>query len=149
MTEAERVEARRYGVEIWATDHVVTGRYARGAVVVGQALFRRLITPRGTLRGGDEEAAYGLDLSAYVGAVGDAVAVAALPGLVRAELLKDDRVSDVSVTTAADTDSAGHVTITLTIDVVLAESGEALALTVAVDDLTVELLALRVEPIAA
>lgn len=129
-----------YGVDVWCASGVVAGRLARGRTVVAQALYRRLITPRGTLRGGDEEAAYGLDLSEYVGAVGHETAVAALPGLVRGELLKDDRVADVNVAATSSADTAGLVSITLEIDVTLADESEPFALSVAVTDTSVALL---------
>lgn len=131
-----------YGQDIWCAGHLVTGRLDRGPGLVARALYRRLITSRGTLRGGDEEAAYGLDLAEYVGAVGYEVALAALPGLVRAECLKDDRVADVAVTATQAIDSSGLVSITLAIDAVLVDEAETFALTLSVDDVTVSILAL-------
>ncbi len=119
---------------------VVSGRLARGTVLVALALARRLDTPRGTLRENGEGVAYGLDLSAYVGAVGYPTAVAAIPGLVRGELLKDDRVSDVAVTAVIETSDAGLISITLTVDAVLSESGEAFALTLSVSDTSLTVL---------
>jgi hypothetical protein len=118
-----------YGSDIWCTDTLVTGRLATGRTLVAQALYRRLITPRGMLA---DDGTYGLDLAGYVGAVGTTVALAALPSLVRAELLKDDRVSDVSVTSAISTDRAGLVSIVLEIGAVLSDESESFALTVGV-----------------
>ena len=59
---------------------------------MAHALYRRLITPRGTLRGSEAAAAYGFDVSGYVGAVGYPAARQAFSALVTGELLKDDRV---------------------------------------------------------
>lgn len=112
----------------------------RGPAVVAQALYRRLITPRGTLRGGEEEENYGLDVAGYVGAVGDRVAAAALPGLVRGELLKDDRVADIDAAAAIATDAAGLTYVELSIRVVLQDESEPFTLTVAVTAASATLL---------
>lgn len=131
-----------YGADTWCLDTLSPGRYASGAGLVAQALYRRLITPRGTLRGGDEEGAYGLDVSGYCGAVGYDTAVNALPGLVQAELLKDDRVSDVSVSAsiAASGNGAGGLDIQLEISVLLADESGDFVLTLAINDVRVSVL---------
>ncbi len=129
-----------YGTDTWCTESTVVGRLAQGQQVVVQALYRRLITPRGKLRGGPEEDAYGLDISAYLGAVGTETAIAALPGLIRGEFMKDDRVVDVATRSSFATDSAGLTTIELTIDVLLEDEDEPFAFTVAVSEVTTELL---------
>lgn len=137
-----------YGVEAWCTDEYVSGRYARGWMVVAQAIYRRLITPRGMLRGGDEERNGGLDLSEYVGAVGTVTALAALPNLVRGEIQKDDRVmpGGVNVRATSSQETNGDVTITLEISVRLADESEDFALTVGVDETSVELLDVSAPP---
>lgn len=132
-----------YGLDTWCDSSLQPGRLVTGIQLVGQALFRRLITPRGTLQGGDAESAYGLEVASYVGEVGVATAVNALPGLVRAELMKDDRVSDVVVEAIAVTDESGLARITLEIEAVLEDSDEAFELTVAIGDLTAELVGLE------
>ncbi len=129
-----------YGTDTWCTESTVVGRLAQGPQVVVQALYRRIITPRGKLRGGPDEDAYGLDISAYVGAVGTDTAIAALPGLVRGEFMKDDRVIDVAVATSSATDSGGLTTIELSISVLLEDEDEPFAFTVNVSEVTTELL---------
>ncbi len=117
--------AQGYGGGMWCTDQIRSGRRATHRQVVAHALYRRLITPRGTLRGSEQAAAYGFDVSGYVGAVGTALSLRALPDQVRAELLKDDRVSSVSVSAALSTNSAGETSIVLDIVATLAdESGD-------------------------
>jgi len=105
-----------------------------------ESILRRLSTPRGTLYGGDEESTYGTDLAAYVGAVGDAVAAAALPSVVESEMLKDERIASVvaSVTTSVMTGALRvfHVRIDVT---PIAET-ETFSMTLAVSALTVEIL---------
>lgn len=126
----------------------MSGRYARGFMVVAQALYRRLTTPRGMLRGGDEERNGGLDLSAYVGAVGTATALAALPNQVRGELQKDDRVlpGGVSVRATISEDAAGDVTIVLEINVTLVSERESFTLTVGVNETSTDLLDVSAPP---
>jgi hypothetical protein len=117
-----------------------TGRIVTGWRVVAQAIYRRLTTERGTLRGGDEEAAYGVDLAGYVGAVALPAAIAQLPGIVRAECMKDDRVSNVEASAATATASNGLVSITLDIAVTLVDEGESFDLTLSVSTGGVKLL---------
>ena len=93
--------ATGFGTDLSCRQALHTGRMVRGTRLLAEAVERRLTTPRGTLTGGDEERAYGIDLAGYVGAVGDAVAAAALPGVIESELSKDDRIAGVSVSVAA------------------------------------------------
>lgn len=132
--------ATGYGVEMYCLDRVRTGKYVRGRAALAQAIYRRLTTPRGTLRGGDEEQAYGLDLPGFVGRVAVPVAAASLPGVVRAELLKDDRILDVDVEVAVDAPENGLVTYTLTIAVTPADETEDFSLTLAASETSVDLL---------
>lgn len=120
-----------------------TGRLARGVDVVIQALYRRYITPRGTLRGisdDDEDLAYGFDVSSYVGAVGTETAIAALPGLMRAEGMKDDRVADLVFTITAVTDAAGLTSLRVEGAGTLHDEGEDFTFTLSVNDVTTTLL---------
>src|SRR5688572_6315123 len=90
--------ATGYGIEAWCADGYVSGRFSSGPRNVALALYRRITTPRGMLGGvedDDEELNYGLDITAYIGAVGNDTAINALPGLVAGELGKDDRVRSV------------------------------------------------------
>lgn len=133
--------AEGYGADTRCDSSLRTGQLDRGVTLVMRALYRRLTTPRGTLQGltdgsGDEEGAYGLDLAGYVGAVGLDIAVRALPSQIRAELLKDDRVSDVSVAVSASADGV----ITITIDARLSDESEDFQMTLRVQDATVVLV---------
>jgi hypothetical protein len=134
-----------YGVEAWCADAYVSGRFSRGWRTVALAIYRRLITSRGMLRGGDDEQNYGLDLSEYVGAVGYPTALLALPNIVAAEIEKDDRVlgGSVIVTPTTTTGADGLIDLVLEIRVTLVDEGESFALTVGVDEVTAELLDIR------
>jgi len=129
-----------YGLDTWCLDHLQPGRYARGSTLVAQALYRRLITPRGTLRGGDEESAYGFDVSGYVGAIGYQSALQAIPGLVRGELLKDDRLSEVEVKATFTEETNALIGILLDVRVTLADEDETFSLTLAVTDVNTTIL---------
>lgn len=120
------------GRDTWCADVLRPGRLVTGQTLLAQACYRRLITPRGALRGGDEEGAYGLDVAGYAGALGDAAALA-LPAAVENELLKDDRVASVRVE-ATRSVNAGAETLTLTIDVVPADESEEFRLTLGIDE---------------
>lgn len=132
-----------YGTDIWCTDSVHTGRLARGVTVVAQALYRRQITPRGVLRGGDEEANYGIDLSGYVGSVGPELAAAALPSVIRGELLKDDRVSDVDVEVTLSRNGI-EWSMLITERITLHDSDGEFTLTLSVNAVNTELLGVSV-----
>lgn len=129
-----------YGTEVWCTDKMQSGRLARGKVALVQALYRRLITPRGTLRGGDQESNYGIDLADYVGAIGYDTAILALPSVVRSELLKDERVLDVDVTVTTATNSAKGIEITIAVSVIPQDESEAFTFNVSVSDVSAELI---------
>lgn len=128
-----------YGVDIWCTDSMHTGRLARGITVVAQALYRRQITPRGTLRGGDEEANYGIDLAGYVGSSDPETAALALPGIIGAELRKDDRVADVQTVVTVEK-VEGLDSFTIKERVVLHDEDSAFTLTLSVSQVGAALL---------
>jgi hypothetical protein len=133
-----------YGRDTYCYDRIVTGRTATGVELLAQAIYRRLTTPRGTLDDGDEGLVYGLDVSDFVGMIGTQAAVDALPGAVEAELLKDDRLSSVTVTATVVTDAAGLSTITLTVAGIPVDEAEEFILSLSVSDVTVALLGVSI-----
>jgi hypothetical protein len=132
-----------YGKDQWCADRLVTGRYASGALLVAQACYRRLITPAGMLRWGEEESRYGFDVAGYVGVVGEDAAMLSLPAMVAAELSKDDRVADVLCTVTQSMDRGGLITLTLSIDVALQDSGKSFNLTMTVAEARAKLVSIR------
>lgn len=92
-----------YGVDTWCDDSLRTGRYADGLRLVAQNCVHRLTTPRGMLRGGEEEKNYGIDLPGKIGSITSASAAASLPGEIRNELTKDRRVREVKATVTSAT----------------------------------------------
>lgn len=125
-----------FGVEVWCVDECQLGRYAKGITGLAQALYHRLITPRGTLRGGPageaEASAYGLDVAGAVGAHGDETSVLIMPAMIRAELAKDDRVEAVTVTPNMADLGGGRVELQFVIDVTPADELDDFTFTVAV-----------------
>jgi len=103
-------------------------------------MYRRLITPRGTLRGGPDEENYGIDLAGFIGAVGYPTALAALPGIIRGELMKDERVADVVATVIAVRERDATIGLTIRISGTLQGEGESFELSVAASETSVELL---------
>ena len=130
--------ATGYGTDLQCTDALSSVRFDSGKAVVAHALYRRLITPRGTLRGGDEESAYGFDLTEFIGVVGTQVALVTLPGRIKAECLKDDRVQSVVVSVSLS--GTDEQTLAVDIQGVLSETGEEFVLTLEASDVGVELL---------
>jgi hypothetical protein len=135
--------ATGYGVDSWATDSVFTGRLARGVTLVAQACYRRLITPRGTLRGGTEVENYGHDVAAIVGQGNPARVAAMLPSMIRGELLKDDRVADVASTVTYVQDTAGRATFTIVVSAQTYDEAGDFELTLSVDGVTAKLVGLE------
>lgn len=129
-----------YGVDVYCWDRLRTGRIVRGVELVAQATYRRLTTPRGTLRDGDAGQVYGLDVQDFVGRVGTAAAVAAIPALITAEVLKDDRIENARVSTSTRTDKAGLVYIVVQIECDLVNAGDSFELTVGVSGVSVAML---------
>jgi len=124
--------AQGYGSDTWCLASYQPGRMVTRGTLVAQACYRRLITPRGTLRGiddEDEEFAYGFDIAGYVGAVGIDTAVAALPTQIQNELKKDERVRDVVCRVAALRRPDGTADLTVQIDATLADESDTFQLT--------------------
>lgn len=128
-----------FGRDLSCRERITTTRMVGGRTLLIDSIMRRLSTPRGTLFGGDEESAYGIDLAAYVGAVSPAVALAAVPAVVEGELLKDSRIAAVRVSASRSTTADG-VRLELVVDVTPADGTETFPLTIAIGDVTVALL---------
>lgn len=129
-----------YGTDTYCYDQIRTGRFATGLELLAQAIYRRLTTPRGTLDDGEEGTVYGLDVLDFTGTVGSDSAVDALPDVVRAEVLKDDRVDRCEVSAAIERGTDGLVVINLDVDVFPADESTPFQLSISVSDVTTALL---------
>jgi hypothetical protein len=128
-----------FGRDTWCLDSLQPGRLVSGRALLAQALYRRWTTPRGTLRG-EDGSTYGIDIVGLVGAAASSIVLGALPGMMRAEALKDDRVADVQISATAVTDSRGLAVVTLAVHVTPADELEDFDLTLAVDEISVQIL---------
>ncbi len=128
-----------FGRDYSCTDSLRTARFVTGARLVAEAAYRRLTTPRGMLRGGEDEAEYGLDLTELIGSIATEADAAALAGRVRAELEKDDRIESVEVTVTATTDGPATAYV---VAVKATTAAGPFGLTLEVDAVSVELLGL-------
>jgi hypothetical protein len=117
-----------------------TGKLVTGLQLVAEAAYRRLTTPAGTLRGGADEENYGLDLSGGIGDSEPRQFAAALPARIRAELLKDERIIEVTVVTSVEVN--GPATSVL-VDVRCETRVGPFRLKLAISDVTVSLLGIE------
>jgi hypothetical protein len=129
--------ATDFGRDLWCDDSLRTGRFVTGIKLLGQAIFRRLTTPRGSLRGGEAEANYGLDLVGLLGSGDVRNLVASLPDRIRLELVKDERIADVTAIVDATYDGPKA---TLAISIAVESSVGPFTLKLSVNDVTAELL---------
>lgn len=103
-----------YGRGQSCTDSVHLGRQSTGIQLLGEALYRRFITPEGTLHGGPEEEEYGFDLSGQVGK--STAHLPTLPSRIEAEALKDERVSSATATVTSTTTPNGLAALDVVIE---------------------------------
>lgn len=128
-----------FGRDTSCTDSLRVGVMVSGPRLVGEACYRRLTTPRGQLRGGEDEANYGIDLPGMVGSVKSENDVAAIPSRVKNELMRDDRLEDVSIS-ATLVKTGPAIEVTLEIE---GQTGPGpFTLTLSVSDVKVELVGL-------
>jgi hypothetical protein len=122
------------GRDIGCTTGLRTGRFVTKGRLVGEAAYRRLTTPRGMLR---DDLDYGLDLTEMIGSANPRATAAALPGQIKSELLKDQRI--VSVDADVTVSTSGPAT-TFTIDIRAETTLGPFTLALLASDVTVELL---------
>lgn len=85
-------------VDKLALDSPKTGRVARGLRVVGQRLYHRVITPKGTLTYSAAARRFGYDLAGKLGQVGESRAmIAATETGLKAQLQEDSAVRTARV----------------------------------------------------
>lgn len=104
--------------------------------ILAQAVVMRLDTKKGTLWTAPD---YGLSLADYVEQGITADALARIPGDVRAELEKDERIEGVIVAASTTKNPGGGYSLILDIRITPA-GGASFSMTLAVDHLTIQLL---------
>lgn len=131
-----------FGRDLSCTTSIRTGRFVSGPRLVAESLYRRLTTPRGMLRGGDDESDFGLDLLDLVGSATTKNDAAALEGKIRSEAAKDERIESVDVEVLTVTEGA-VTSFEIAIDATT--SAGPFSLQLRVEDVTIELVGLSVE----
>lgn len=131
------------GKDVSCTTSRRTGRYATGARLVAEAFFRRLTTPRGMLRGGEEEAFYGFDLTELVGSTKTRSDIASIPGRILAELQKDERAESIGVEVVEVAQPNGDLKLQITISARTADG--PFELVIAATAVTAEILGITAE----
>lgn len=119
-----------------------TGTTVDGLTVVAEAIYRRLTTPRGTLRGGERELDYGLDMKNLIGSSITTGTTAALPARIENEIRKDERIESVTADVASVVD--GPAT-TWTIRIFATTATGTFNLVMGVDDVSAQLLGITTE----
>lgn len=128
-----------YGYDTSCTDSLRTGRFSSGVKLVAEAAYRRLITQRGSLRGGEDEANYGFDLIGRLGSTTSASESAALQDEVQSELLKDERIESVTVSVSSVTKGPS---VSWTVNVEATTALGTFSLVLSVNDVTAQLLSI-------
>jgi hypothetical protein len=109
-------------------------------MLVGQRCYHRLITPRGALRGGEDEANFGLNLTEEIGRRSGPGQSESLRGRIEQELLKEVELASVEVSVTTVEEGA---TATYAIEVVGYTAAGPFTLVLAASEVTVELLGLK------
>jgi hypothetical protein len=128
-----------FGLDVWSREDADPTLVAIDLDLVGQDLFWRLQTPRGSGILATDAPEYGMDLLDAIGSANTAADAAALPGRIRSEATKDERINDCVVTVVSST--LGPVT-TWTITIVATTDAGPFTLVLSANDVTVELISL-------
>lgn len=130
-----------FGRDTWCADSLQPGRMVSGVRAVALRTYRRLTTPKGTLRGGRDELDFGLDLAGLCGAAATKELENALGPRVATEVAKDPMIKSATCTVASSR-SGAETSWSIRVD---AKTGVGpFALVLQVSDVTVDLLGLEV-----
>ena len=129
-----------FGTDLWGiSDMNAAGAEVTGTVLVGQAIARRLSTPRGGLI---DDPNYGYDLTQWLNADVGPQDLGQIQANTQAECLKDQRITSavVTVTPPASALIQGVTAIYMMVSIVLTTGAGPFTLTLAVSNVTVVLL---------
>ena len=130
-----------FGRDTYCLDSLRTGRMVSGPLLVGQRYYHRLITPRGALIGGEEEANFGEDIEDLIGEPGGKETEAKIRSKAQRAASFEECIRSVSVSISTSTDDAGDSTHEVTI---VAETAEGpFRLVLAISSVTVSLIGLE------
>lgn len=131
-----------FGRDTFCLNSLRTGRMATGPTLIGQRLYHCLITQRGALAGGEEEANFGESLQDLIGAPSGRGTESQIRAKVRRAAGSDARILETKIEIASTTETTGASTHAVSISCTTAEG--PFDLVVAIGSVTVELLKLEV-----
>ena len=131
--------ATDFGRDTRCDDSLHPGRLSSGLRLVAERCYHRLTTPRGTLRGGEDESIFGTDLAGLVGSTDTANGPARITSAIKAELGKEAVVDDVEV---AITETTSGPYVSYEISIVVTTGLGPFELVLAVSAVSVEKLGL-------
>lgn len=124
----------RCGVGGLRPGQVVTGR-----LLVAEAIYRRLTTPRGSLLYAPN---YGIDIARYLGMESTVPNAVRIAGEVRGEVEKDDRV-DLVIARGFVTQLAGATALAMHVDLEIVCGAGPFNLTLAIDRVSAQIFGLE------
>lgn len=127
--------ATDYGLDLTCTDDLDPRcSVTSGRRIVAEAVYRRLITPRGRLIDDPE---YGTDITDWINDDFSASDIASLGAAIQSECLKDERVAEAEVSVEEPPGGTGAYAITISLTEL---TGTTFDLVLSVSDVTVDLL---------
>ncbi len=133
MVESEGVMAINYGRDLSCLNRLETGRTVTGTELVLQAIYRRLITPRGSVIDAPN---YGTNIEELLSRAYTKEGLASIPGIIRAEVLKDERVLTATVKARFET----FPNVRLVVEIDCTSAAGPFDLTLGVSEVSTELL---------
>lgn len=135
-TLSTAIAGGQYGQDTSCTDILRPGVLVSGVMLIAEACYRRLITTKGSL---EYDPTYGYSLIDLLQRAMLPDEIAAIPRNVRAELLKDDRIDDVTVDSSYD---VGSASLSLTVRGT-ASDGTSFALVMNASQVSVQLVSIN------
>jgi hypothetical protein len=126
-----------FGRDTSAMTRVRYGRLVSGTQLVGEHLFRTFTSPQGCLL--DDDPTWGFSLADKLGSNYTQSDIDALPGMIEAAALQDERIDSVDVTAVGSAIGTVARKVTVTIIAELVDGG-TFTLVLSIQDLTVALL---------
>lgn len=122
-----------FGTDLSCTDDLdETMKEISGQDVLAQAIYRRLTTPRGQLI---DDPDYGIDVRSFLSRGVDAGKLREIEGTIRQEVLKDERVANVTAKATID-----YKTYSITVSLIVTTGDGPFRLVFSITADTVELL---------
>ena len=125
--------------DTYCVDSIKTGRLASGTTLTAQRFYHSLITPRGSLRGGEDEESFGEGLAGILG-MNATEAERQIKAKVTRAASKDEEILSASTTIVKTVETNGSASFIVTISA--QSSTGPFELVLAVSDVTVAMIGL-------